>query len=144
MTSSVIPCGIDPLENPDSPWPEFYPYPDSENWAKTIGAHYIWVSASVNVKVSPPRPSFVMAFTLHAEDRYNFNRGQQDIATGIPDSANGRFELAGLGHQYTNVATLSRMIRWQSQSVGVPSDLNLQPNGRLRKPQDNRRLRNRV
>lgn len=141
MTSSVIPCGADP---DDSPWGEFFPYPQTENWQKTVGAHFIWLSASVNVSTGPLRPTFVMTFNLHAEDRYNFNPGDQDIATGIPDSANGRFELAGLGRQYTNLATLTRMIRWTGGAFALPPESLVLPNRRQRQPNDNRRLRNRV
>jgi hypothetical protein len=35
--------------------------------------------------------------TLHAEDPCNFNVGDDDTATGIPDSDNGRFEVTGSG-----------------------------------------------
>ena len=33
--------------------------------------------------------------------------GAADIATGAPDSANGRFEVTGLGHEYLQTATLT-------------------------------------
>jgi hypothetical protein len=92
-----------------------FPYPLTENWQKTIGAHQIWMSATVSVRV-PAKPgdppTFSMRMALHAEDRYNFNPGSEDIATGTPDAANGRFERTGLAHQYTNYATLERDVTW--------------------------------
>jgi len=93
-----------------------YPYPQTENWQKAIGAHQIWNSATVTV--TPPttpggKPQFSMRMTLHAEDRYNFNPGAADIATGTPDAENGRFERVGLAHQYMNYATLQRDVRWE-------------------------------
>ncbi|NTX07444.1 hypothetical protein HUA74_05790 [Myxococcus sp. CA051A] len=92
-----------------------FPYPQSENWQKAIGGHSIWNSATVTV--TPPakpgdKPSFSMDMTVHAEDRYNFNPNQKDIATGIPDSDNGRFEQTGLAHQYTQTGTVQRKVTW--------------------------------
>jgi hypothetical protein len=92
-----------------------FPYPETENWQKAIGAHQIWMSATVTVRpaaISGDPPNFTMRMTLHAEDRYNFNPGSADIATGTPDAANGRFERTGLAHQYTNYATLERDVTW--------------------------------
>jgi hypothetical protein len=85
-----------------------------------------------------------MALALHADDRYTFNPGDHDIATGIPDDANGQLELAGLGHQYMNHSTLNRVIRWWHMDLGPSSGTLTAPPGRARRPQDNRRVRNRV
>lgn len=108
---------------------EQFPYPETENWQKAIGGHSIWNSATVTVY--PPeqpggKPRFEMDMTLHAEDRYNFNPGQQDIATGAPDAANGRFEQTGLGHQYTNRAELQRHVTW---TQGSPENAVSRPIG---------------
>ncbi|HVF57752.1 MAG TPA: hypothetical protein VM934_16485 [Pyrinomonadaceae bacterium] len=97
-----------------------FPYPDTENWQKAIGGHTIWTSATVTVK--PPstpggRPEFSMNMTLHAEDRYNFNPGQSDIATGVPDATRGKLELTGLAHQYMNYATLRRDVTWTQGDI---------------------------
>lgn len=64
---------------------------------------------------------FRLDMTLHAEDRYNFNPGAKDITTGIPDSDNGIFEVTGLAKQYTQTATLRRIIEWQYGTLGTGS-----------------------
>lgn len=108
-----------------------FPYPDSENWQKAIGGHSIWNSATVTVTPSDKpggRPTFSMDYTLHAEDRYNFNPGQHDIATGVPDATRGKLEQTGLGHQYMQYGTLEREVTWtqgnisNSTSVSNPND----------------------
>jgi hypothetical protein len=97
-----------------------YPYPDTENWQKAIGGHPIWNSATVTV--NPPTtpggdPQFSMKYTLHAEDRYNFNPGQADIATGVPDATRGKLEQTGLAHQYTQYSTLNRDVSWTQGNI---------------------------
>lgn len=99
---------------------EEYPYPATENWQKAIGGHPIWNSATVTV--TPPteaggKPQFSMEYTLHAEDRYNFNPGQQDIATGVPDATRGKLEQTGLAHQYTQYSTLDRNVSWSQGDI---------------------------
>jgi hypothetical protein len=134
MTSSAIPVGASAS----------FPYPQTQNWQKAIGAHMIWLSADVTVAsgVPPAIPRFRMTLTLHAEDRYNFNPGAKDIATGIPDSDNGVFEITGLAKQYMNYSTLQRQVEWSGISTPaliVPSTV-----GRQRQPSDNLRVRNRL
>jgi hypothetical protein len=84
-----------------------------------------------------------MDFVIHVEDMYNFNPGQSDIATGIPDSDNGRFEVTGLGRQYLNYSQLKRQVSWQGTDI-ANMVMTQDDTGRERKPQDNRRARNRV
>lgn len=98
-----------------------YPYPETENWRKAIGGHTIWNSATVTV--NPPskaggKPEFSMKYTLHAEDRYNFNPNQHDIDTGVPDADRGlKIERTGLAHQYMNRSTLDRDVSWRQGSI---------------------------
>ncbi|AUX49083.1 uncharacterized protein SOCE26_106280 [Sorangium cellulosum] len=137
LTGTSIPAGSGSL----------YPYPSTENWQKAIGAHVIWMSGTVVVEPAPcsggGEPVLKMRTTLHAEDRYNFNPGAADIATGTPDAANGRFEVTGLAHQYMNYATLQRDVTWMlgRPDAGVTAR---QDNSRQRQPSDNRRARNRI
>ncbi|WP_428266362.1 hypothetical protein [Haliangium sp.] len=125
-----------------------YPYPATENWQKAIGAHTIWIEADVTVTVTRLRDpaselpagvpeegeasssesgpatymrSFDIQMTIHAEDMYNFNPGAADIATGTPDSANGRFEITGLGHEYLNRGTYSQSFEFEATMDPVDS-----------------------
>lgn len=122
-----------------------FPYPATENWHKAIGGHLIWLSGRVAVTCKQAaEPLFELSMTLHAEDRYNFNPGAADIATGIPDSANGRFEMTGLAHQYDQFATLTRVVTWRGALPGSVTGLSGAPWRRERQPAENRRLRNRL
>lgn len=92
-----------------------FPYPATENWQKAIGGHPIWLSGTVTVqppKAGAGKPEMSMQMTLHAEDRYNFNPGANDLTSDAPDSDNGYFEATGLAHQFTNYSTLQRDVRW--------------------------------
>ncbi|MEM9493679.1 MAG: DnaB-like helicase N-terminal domain-containing protein, partial [Myxococcota bacterium] len=62
--------------------------------------------------------------------------GAADIATGIPDSANGRFEVTGLGNEYLNTASTSRSFSFETDmspadpsnpDSGGPSDVDRTP-----------------
>lgn len=138
MTGSAIAIG-----NQQGPLSAIFPYPATENWQKAIGWHVIWMSAEVDVKMNNGVPQYAMIMTLHAEDRFNFNPGMKDIATGIPDAENGVLEISGLAHQYMNYGTLQRTVTWDgtssSQMVTAGST-----SGRERKPGDNVRIRNRL
>lgn len=122
FTGPAIPCGSSNLMH--THLPRAFPYPATENWQKAIGAHTIWLSGFVSVKhntLSPSPPEFSMKMSLHAEDQYNFNPGQSDIASGIPDDANGKFVVCGLAHGYRHVATLNRSFTWKGMDLGVAS-----------------------
>lgn len=92
------------------------PYPSTANWQKAIGAHFLWVSA--NIYVSAAASGIIRyhaEIKIHVEDRYNFNPGSIDIATGIPDSDNGTLEITGLAHQYTQYSTIVRNCEWEKK-----------------------------
>jgi hypothetical protein len=110
VTGPAIPCGASSSSFPDA---GLFPYPETENWQKAIGAHTIWLTGKVNVSVTKNTPHFYLIMTLHAEDMYNFNPGQKDIRTGIPDSENGRFTQVRLAHPYLNTSTLVRSVNWK-------------------------------
>jgi len=88
-------------------------YPETENWQKTIGGYQQWSSADVTVvdgRVS-------MEVTVHAEDYYNFNPDQSDIATGAGDNENGRFTEIGWARPFPSSGDVTRTITWP---VGSP------------------------
>lgn len=106
-----------------------YPYPKTEDWQKAIGGHAIWNSATITVK--PPsqpggKPQFSMQYTLHGEDRYNFNPGQYDIKTGVPDATRGKLEQTGLAHQYTQYGTAQRSVAWTQGDISTTTSVKNQ------------------
>jgi surface antigen len=106
ITSGAIAAGADVL-------PEKLPYPKTANWQTAIGSHLVWVSASVTVLPNQP-PVYQMDFTLHAEDKYDFNPEQRASSRlgGINDGLNGHLEVVGLAKSYINKATLSSGRIW--------------------------------
>lgn len=111
LTGGQISCGSNTL----------FPYPATENWQKAIGGHVIWLSGEVTVTDRNGDPWLRLDMVLHAEDRYNFNPGQKDIVTGIPDSDNGIFEITGLGKQFTQTAELRRIVEWKYGTLDTGS-----------------------
>lgn len=89
-----------------------FPYPATENWQKAIGAFPFWMSADVSVNQQANEIRYSMELTIHAEDRYNFNPGQQDIGSGVSDESNGRFEVTGLGMQFMQYGTHRQYVSW--------------------------------
>ncbi|MEU1190093.1 hypothetical protein [Streptomyces sp. NPDC005859] len=93
-------------------------YPKSENWQKAIGELHIWGSASVTSKGE----SLSMRITIHAKDRWDFNKGMDDIATGTPDSVNGRFAELGWAKPFMTSGTVTRTVTWtRGQLLGTTS-----------------------
>lgn len=88
-------------------------YPETENWQKTIGGYQQWSSADVTVKDG----QVSMTVTVHAEDYYNFNPEQADIATGAGDDENGRFTEIGWAKPFPSSGDVTRTITWP---VGSP------------------------
>ncbi|WP_374213917.1 RHS repeat domain-containing protein [Streptomyces sp. A3M-1-3] len=83
-------------------------YPQTENWQKAIGEHRIWGSASVKTKGD----QFTMRVVIHAMDRWDFNAGMSDIATGTADSVNGRFAELGWAKPFLTSGTATRTVTW--------------------------------
>ncbi len=92
-------------------------YPVEENWQKTLGGHTVWGSGDVMVEGDRA----TMTVTVHAEDRYNFNRGESDIATGEPDDENGRFAELGWARSFDVQGELTRTVSWDLHSDESPS-----------------------
>ena len=88
-------------------------YPTTENWQKAIGAYHQWSSADVRVDGNQA----TMTVTVHAEDHYNFNRGQADIATGAADNVNGRFTELGWAKPFDSHGELTRTVTWELGGV---------------------------
>jgi hypothetical protein len=118
------------------------PHPETVNWTRTLGAHFVWVSADVTVSVGRnSKLAYSADVTIHAEDRYNFNPNQVDVHSSIPDRWNGVLETSGLGHQYDNVGTARRQISWQKDDSS-PTRFGGSPVSPSEKPKDSIRLRN--
>ncbi|RMG74437.1 MAG: WXG100 family type VII secretion target [Chloroflexi bacterium] len=90
-----------------------FPYPNTENWQKAIGAHQVWTSADVTVTTNEAgQRVYTMEITFHAEDRYNFNPGAADIATGALDRDNGRFEVLGWAKPFMSYGETTTTVTW--------------------------------
>jgi hypothetical protein len=94
------------------------PYPKTENWQKAVGGYQVWSHGNVRVEGN----KVTMEITVEAEDRYNFNRGQSDIATGAGDDDNGRFTEIGWAKPFDTHGTITRTVTWElgSPPTGVP------------------------
>lgn len=66
----------------------------------------LWNSMDVSVSES----TMTIEVTVHELDRYNFDAGKQDIATGTSDEVNGRFEKAGWAKSFLTRGTVTREI----------------------------------
>jgi hypothetical protein len=112
MQTGGLGCGTSSTERP---------YPATENWQKAIGAHSIWLEATVKVTNTGGHREIKVDLVLHAEDRYNFNPGSADIATNTLDADNGRFEITGLGKEFMSVSTLRRSATSIQPAVARPN-----------------------
>ncbi|MGH3980052.1 MAG: hypothetical protein ACRDRZ_13805 [Pseudonocardiaceae bacterium] len=91
-------------------------YPQTENWQKAIGGYQVWSHGDVRVDGD----TVTMEITVRGEDRYNFNGGQNDIATGAPDDENGRFTEIGWAKPFDTHGSLTRTVTWQLGDVPDP------------------------
>lgn len=94
-------------------------YPETENWQKTLGGYQQWSSGDVEVDENGRAR---MVVTVHVEDQYNFNAGQSDIASGAPDSANGRFSELGWAQGFNVTGEVQRVVEWD---VDDPDDVTI-------------------
>lgn len=85
------------------------PYPKTEDWQKAIGAYQQWSHGEVRVEGN----RVYMDVTVEANDRYNFNKGAEDIATGKPDNANGRFAELGWAKPFDTHGSITKTISWE-------------------------------
>lgn len=85
------------------------PYPVTENWRKAIGGHTNYTTT--NVKVSGD--TITATVTVHARDRYNFDRNKADIDSGTPDAVNGRFEELSWAQSFDTSGSLTQTYTWK-------------------------------
>lgn len=100
------------------------PYPKTEDWQKTIGAYQQWSHGNVRVEGN----RVFMDVTVEAQDRYNFNKGAADIATGQPDNANGRFAELGWAKPFDTHGSITKTISWelgQPPQSGTMTDVSI-------------------
>ncbi|NUW31482.1 hypothetical protein HTZ77_08600 [Nonomuraea sp. SMC257] len=76
---------------------------ETKNWEFALGRHSIWGSADVRVDGGKA----TMDITVHAYDRYNFNREDKWI-----NQENGRFETLGWARSYDTHGALKRTVTW--------------------------------
>ncbi|MFG2563640.1 hypothetical protein [Streptomyces sp. NPDC048496] len=89
-------------------------YTKTENWDKTLGDHKIWGSA----EVTSQGDKFTMTITVHAMDRYDFNKDMTDKASGASDNENGRFTTLGWAKPFMVSGSLTRVVTWNRGDVG--------------------------
>jgi len=89
-------------------------YPVTENWQKAIGGYQQWSSGDVTVKGN----QITMTVTVTADDHYNFNPGQADIASGSSDDENGRFTEIGWAKPFDSSGSVTRTITWTTGNPG--------------------------
>ena len=89
-------------------------YPETENWQKAIGAHNIWISADVTLDKNG---NICMNTTVYEIDRYNFNSGMSDIASGASDNENGRFEELGWAKSFNTVGSFNMDVQWKQGDI---------------------------
>ena len=93
--------------------------PETENWQKTIGEHYIWGRGIVTVRQKDGEIIFDMNITINEKDKYNFNLNAEDCATGISDNENGRFEVLGWGRSFFTHGEITKSVSWKCGSSGT-------------------------
>jgi hypothetical protein len=105
-----------------------FPYPETEDWQKTIGTHFIWMSGDVTVTMdSNGKPQFEMDLKLHAEDKYQYVHSLKDIASGIDDAENVQLEVSGLAMPYMHYSYLTRTVKWTGDPAGARVPLSTSP-----------------
>ncbi len=97
------------------------PNGSSENWQKTIGAHYIYGYGNCNIDSKTGYA--VMNIEFYMEDMYNFNPGMKDIKTGIPDEANGRFAVLGFAKEFKTKGTMTLTINWNVKNKNIETKM---------------------
>ncbi len=93
------------------------PNGDTENWQKTIGAHYAYAYGKISIDEDSNTATMKVTFTM--EDMYNFNKSQVDIASGTPDDVNGRFSVLGWAKPFKSYGSFDLKVSWD---ISNPND----------------------
>ncbi|MFT4011186.1 MAG: hypothetical protein QM655_14205 [Nocardioidaceae bacterium] len=96
------------------------PQVSTNNWQRTIGSYQQWSHSNVRVEGN----RVVMDVTVEAADRYNFNRNQQDVGSGLPDNANGRFAELGWAKPFDTHGSITKTVSWE---IGHPPPAGTTP-----------------
>jgi hypothetical protein len=92
-------------------------YPVTENWQKTVGAFNTWSYGEVKYD----NGEYTMQITVNSLDRYNFNKGMNDIGTGTPDDVNGRFEALGWAKSFDTKGEMTFDVTWKEGEASSSS-----------------------
>lgn len=97
----------------------------TENWQKALGGHNIWGTGSVTFDAA--KCEYTLNISVEMEDFYNFNKGQADIATGLPDDQNGRFEVFGWAKSFYSRGTVTRTVTWKRGQADTTTQIGGTP-----------------
>lgn len=69
-----------------------------------------------------------MNITINETDRFNFNPGSSDLASGIPDNFNARFAQLGWTRSFTTYGKIEKRVVWlkgevESSTTIFPRDI---------------------
>lgn len=67
-------------------------------------------------------PALLQIDIVLGDDRYNFNRGQSDIASAAPDDENGRFTEIGWAKPFDSTGSVTRTVTW---TLGDPGSVSV-------------------
>ncbi len=101
---------------------------NTENWQKALGGHRIWGTGDVTY--DPATCEYALKIKVDAEDFYNFNKGQADIATGLPDDQNGRFEVFGWAKSFYSRGKVTRTVKWKRGQADKTTQIEGEPRRR--------------
>lgn len=84
-------------------------YPETANWKWALGGHNTYTETNVQVDGD----TITATVTVHARDKWNFNRGEQDTVTGLGDDVNGRFEELGWAKSFETSGSMTQTYTWK-------------------------------
>ncbi|KSW11016.1 hypothetical protein FBF35_03495 [Schaalia odontolytica] len=84
-------------------------YPETANWRWTLGGHNTYTDTDVQVNGD----TITATVTVHARDKWNFNRGDHDSITGLGDDVNGRFEELGWAKSFETSGSMTKTYTWK-------------------------------